>query len=301
MTTSHTTYEKQVYECLLDVLYAQWSVLGLPFESRWAHPAEEVIDPEALIWCSLEFLATDPRLVEGVKGRLHLWRRDLARGRFRSWQGRCHFRGIVLGWLQQRTTFGRSLLDPRGLKADEFGYGINSLKSLESLHELLGSMPGNRYGKASVPEVEGPAGLLLRARNLVGTDARHFLLTYLLSRPDGAKLQEIELFSGYSYRMLQSAAVRWNAVSVDRGYCRLIDPKPWRELLRVGGRKFIPTPWVKVFESVVQLLRTCQRLRQVGLSHGSAVFHNQKKATVEMLRELSPPSPTAAALLRVVL
>ena len=178
--------------------------------------------------------------------------------------------------------------------------GLGSVRQVGG-HDLGGApIERKRRAEASPPEVEGPAGLLLRTRNLIGGDVRHFLLTYLLCRPDGARLQEIVSYSGYSYRMLQSAAQRWNAVSIDCGYCRLIHPEPWRELLKVGRGKIVLTPWSALFESVVQLLRTCQRLRQLGLSHGSAVLQNQKKATVDILRESFPPSPTTAVLLRVV-
>ena len=58
------TFEHAFRQRLLDVIYAQWGELGAPFSDRrdW----NDVIDPEALLWCSLEFLPTEPRLAETV-------------------------------------------------------------------------------------------------------------------------------------------------------------------------------------------------------------------------------------------
>jgi hypothetical protein len=45
--TSQITFESQFRERLLDIIYGQWALLGIPF-SQAGH-TDEVIDPEALI------------------------------------------------------------------------------------------------------------------------------------------------------------------------------------------------------------------------------------------------------------
>ena len=72
MKTSPTTSrEERVRVALLDVLHAQWRELGVPFEAlAFDHPQRfplEVIDPEALLWCSLHFFGDEPRLEEAVR------------------------------------------------------------------------------------------------------------------------------------------------------------------------------------------------------------------------------------------
>jgi hypothetical protein len=65
MTTWLTTFESALRQHLLDLLYAQWHELGVPFAAP-LHCPDEVIDPEALLWCSLAMMPADPRLREGV-------------------------------------------------------------------------------------------------------------------------------------------------------------------------------------------------------------------------------------------
>src|SRR5665213_2936901 len=70
MTISPTTFEADLRGRLLDIVYGQWHDFGAPFAD--VHASDEVIDPEALLWCSLEFLPTEPRLCETVVAWLHL-------------------------------------------------------------------------------------------------------------------------------------------------------------------------------------------------------------------------------------
>ena len=69
MKTSPTTSrEERTRAALLDVLHAQWRELGVPFQApAFEHPLE-VIDPEALLWCSLHFFGSEPRLEFGEAG-----------------------------------------------------------------------------------------------------------------------------------------------------------------------------------------------------------------------------------------
>ena len=66
MKISPTTFEQDLRGRLLDLVYGQWHDLGVPFSVTVRPDAVEVIDPEALLWCSFEFLPTEPRLQEGV-------------------------------------------------------------------------------------------------------------------------------------------------------------------------------------------------------------------------------------------
>jgi hypothetical protein len=66
MKISLTTFEHRICDWLLDLLHSQWRALGVPTSAGQAARAEEAIDPEALLWCSLEFFPSQPRLKEQV-------------------------------------------------------------------------------------------------------------------------------------------------------------------------------------------------------------------------------------------
>ena len=64
MKNSLTTSEHRIRDWLLDLLHSQWHTLGAAFSVAQSARPEEAIDPEALLWCSLEFFPTQPRLLE---------------------------------------------------------------------------------------------------------------------------------------------------------------------------------------------------------------------------------------------
>ena len=66
-TTPTTSREESLRSALLDVLYAQWRELGVPLAGPDIGDRLEVVDPEALLWCSLHFFGYEPRLEEGVR------------------------------------------------------------------------------------------------------------------------------------------------------------------------------------------------------------------------------------------
>ena len=270
MTTSLITFENTFRQRLLDIVYAQWATLGAPFSTRTPPVAHEVIDPESLLWCSLEFMPTEPRLAETVLEWLDTKGDYIVRQRICRKSSGNDPRSIIWEALEERprpeVAVEPSLEPCHGLdsvtQVIEFAQSIKECHTRNSLPHRLG-----HFGA-------GSATLLLRARDLVGQDIRHFLLVYLLANPHGGKLREIQQWSGYSYRSLAAAAARWeaaNAAILDHGYCHLTASEPWRALLHIRTSKIVIVNWSHLFEVSVRLLRDLAKARGKGLGEESPI------------------------------
>jgi hypothetical protein len=134
---------------------------------------------------------------------------------------------------------------------------------------------------------------LLRARDLLGQDVRHFLLVYLLANPHGGKLRDIGEWSGYAYRTLSDAVNRWEAADVatlETGYCRLNSPDIWRTLLHLRSSKIVLVNWLTVFDTCIRLLRDLSKARRKGLDDGSPVHKTLINEAEARLASASPGS-----------
>lgn len=242
MTTSLTTFETNIREALLDVVYAQWQQLGIPFSTPWQASPSEIIDPEALLWCSLEFFPTDARLREGVSSWLASYKPIIAQRRLKH----------VANASDARKERWETLCDsisPKGLT--------------------------RKTGGSLSPLAKSPATALLRTRYLFGNDARHILLVYLLTHPQGTSLRNIESYAKYSYRSLSETASQLQAakvLTIDRGFCRLLDARPWYDLLGKGLQKASLIGWFDVFEGLIELLRGLANAREKQISPQSGII-----------------------------
>ena len=76
-----TTYDILI-NGLLRLISQQWAALGVDVRSEDS-PPEAVIDPEALLWATLEVARYDPRLFDAVIEWLQLNHQWIDAGRFR--------------------------------------------------------------------------------------------------------------------------------------------------------------------------------------------------------------------------
>ncbi len=178
MTTSLTTFKSQVRERLLDVLYAQWTELGVPFATNYSF-SQEVIDPEALLWCSLEFLSSEPRLFEGVSAWLNSYRSTLSYQRVAKYTKEEEFRALL--W--------KKLTRVRQNGAPEPNTTNNEPLKLE-VHTLLEA--SKSISKEAGLPTDNLSTIVLRSRDLLGGGPRHFLLVYLLANSNSGKLRTVE-------------------------------------------------------------------------------------------------------------
>jgi len=280
MTISLTTFERQVRERLLDVIHAQWHDLGLPFSPPLA-PSDEVIDPEALLWCSLEFLPTEPRLREGVTAWLDAFAAHVIQQRVNRRARKGEPRANI--WHALRPA-KRSLLEVPA----ETCHGLGTVEEITAFCEKL---PADHPRLRASEKVAGrpaprPSTALLWARDLLGGDIRHFLLVYLLANPGGGKLKTVQRWSGYAYRSISETATRWQAAGVlviDHGYCHLSNSGPWRALLPYEAERPVIVDWFAVFDGCVHLLRALAKAGRKGLALESPVVRSHCRRAGEAL------------------
>lgn len=246
MTTLPTTSssESRFQEAVLSVLHAQWRALGVPFTSALPHTPPEVIDPEALLWCSLEFIEREPRLAEGVAA----WVRS-ARTR-------------IIG---QRITqlIRASGEDPR---EERWRLLLSARRDPEARRDGLRAWPGRKRIGVQAADC---STLLLRARDILGCDCRSFLIVFLLASERGVRLRDVTRWTGYSYRSVSEAASGWEragVVRIDHGHCVLTAPAPWSELLLCARQDIVIVDWPAAYQASIELLRTFAKAREGGLS-----------------------------------
>jgi hypothetical protein len=313
MKTSLTTFEHDLRECLLDIIHSQWADLGVPFTVSSRSRSTEVIDPESLLWCSLEFLPTEPRLREGVVSWLRanhvyiirqrvnrLARKDESRALIWNilttalpWRGVTRSREDADRSLAGRPTKGASTAEPK-----DFG---------QSLRLELSSLPPDA-GRAAGKPASGPSTILIRSRDILGSDLRHVLLVYLLANPHGAKLSAIAQWSGYVYRGLLETATRWQTagiLTVEHGHYRLVNTRPWVALLDHDAEQAVIVDWLQVFDASIQLLRALAKGVGKGFSADSPVvgsFVGKLKESLSraVLSESPGPSPSVTTLRRLL-
>ena len=244
MKTSPTTSEAGVRAALLDVLHAQWREFGVPFNAILPGAKLEVIDPEELVWCSLEFTSQEPRLAEGVRAWVTANRTRINRQRLNKL--------VRTSVNDQRSELWHALENaaPSGAKAKKTKTKKKKKKPL-----------GNR--------ADGPSTLLLRSRDTLGNDCRSFLIAHLIGNPRGVRLRDVSKATGYSYRSISEAATSWERAGVSRikhGYCVLVNPAPWCELLGCTAAKVVVVDWHATYQASIELVRTLAKARALGFS-----------------------------------
>lgn len=268
MKTSPTTSETGVRAALLDVLYAQWREFGVPFNAILPGAKLEVIDPEELLWCSLEFTSQEPRLAEGV----------------RAWV------------TANRTRINRQRLNKLARTA------VNDQRS-ELWHALENAAPSGAKAKKTKPlgnRADGRSTLLLRSRDALGNDCRSFLIVHLIGNPRGVRLRDVSKATGYSYRSISEAATSWERAGVSRikhGYCVLVNPAPWCELLGCTAAKVVVVDWHATYQASIELVRTLAKARALGFSSDHPLVISAIRtadATLEIAAGGADPSRTPA-------
>ena len=258
MKTSRTTFEGRVREWLLDLLHSQWRALGIPLSVPQRVRSNEVIDPESLLWCSLEFFPTQPRLREQV---LAWWAgndHSLLRPRIRKFaQARPDPRASI--WRALDPQWKASPKEP-----SEPVYGQTSVEELLGFCRDIGEKARTAKSQRHQPGAPEriPATVILRARDAVGTDARHFILVCLLANRGGAKLRSIASWSGQSYRNISKVAQRWesaNIVTLEHGYARLRNPTLWATVLELEHAHIVLLNWLRFYDACIKLLRSLRK------------------------------------------
>lgn len=298
MKNSPTTSEHRIRDWLLDLLHSQWHTLGVPFSVTREPRPEEAIDPEALLWCSLEFFPTQPRLEEQALA----WWADNSQAvlvsRVRRFaQAEADPRALI--WHALDTHWRKSSKQPTTPC-----YGQNSVDELLAFCATL-----EHQAEASKDQLHQPgkaektdATAILRARDLLGNDARHFILLYLLANHGSAKLRPIAEWSGQSYRNIFKVAQRWESadvLSLEHGFARLKNPALWESLLVLRPPKIVLVDWRRFYDACVKLLRSLSKARAKSLpADGPVVAGLLREASEEATASVQPESSTGSATIQ---
>jgi hypothetical protein len=248
MKTSPTTSrEDRVRAALLDVLHAQWRELGVPFHAAaFDHPQRfplEVIDPEALLWCSLHFFGIEPRLEEAVRN----W--------FTANRARVNTQRL-------NTLAKRNEHEPTETTR------VSAWRSISGVRRLV---TRKHIGVAA----STPASLHLRSRDVLGNDCAAYLIVVLLGSPRGVRCRDVADSTGYTYRCVADTAASWadaGLVRMEHGFCTILDPTPWAQLLRCDVANVVTVDWQAAYGAVLEYLRTLERARAAGVAEDSPIL-----------------------------
>ncbi len=248
MKTSPTTSrEERVRAALLDVLHAQWRELGVPFQApAFEHPQRfplEVIDPEALLWCSLHFFGGEPRLEEAV----------------RSW------------FTTNRARVNTQRLNTLARRNEQEPAEATRVAAWRSINGLRRLVTRKHVGLAA----STPASLHLRSRDVLGNDCAAYLIVALLGSPRGVRCRDVADSTGYTYRCVADTAASWaNAglVRLEHGFCTILDPTPWAQLLRCDLADVVTVDWQAAYGAVLEYLLTLARARAAGVADDSPLL-----------------------------
>lgn len=297
MKTSLTTFENRIRDWLLDLLHSQWRALGVPVSAGQPPRAEEAIDPEALLWCSLEFFPTQPRLKEQGLAWWSENRHAILVPRIRKF-AQCGADPRELIWHALDTQWRKS-----SKPAANPCYGQKSLDELKAFcadlkhHNQKKQESRHRPGKAE----KANAAVILRARDLLGNDARHFIMVYLLANHGSAKLRSVATWSGQSYRNISKVAQRWESadvLAVEHGFARLKNTAVWESLLELRPPRIVLLNWQRFYDTCIKLLRAIEKARTKSLpADGPAVTGLVREAADEATASIeSDPSAVSATI-----
>ena len=244
MKTSPTTSrEDRVREALLDVLHAQWREFGVPFQApAFDHPLE-VIDPEALLWCSLAFFSSEARLEEGV----------------RSW------------FTTNRARVNTQRLNTLAKRNENEPHESARVSAWRSINGLRRLVTRKHIGVAA----STAASLHLRSRDVLGNDCAAYLIVALLGSPRGVRCRDVADSTGYTYRCVADAAASWadaGLVRLEHGFCTILDPTPWAQLLRCDVADVVTVDWQAAYGAVLEYLRTLERARVAVVAEDSPIL-----------------------------
>ncbi|MFP4355874.1 MAG: hypothetical protein ACLFUJ_12185 [Phycisphaerae bacterium] len=262
-----------------------WAALGI-FFSRMA--------AEALLACSLEFLPTQPRLREQVVLWLSENRNSVLTSRLRKFtQAQADPRGLIWQAIE-----GQGQGQPKQPQTP--CYGLDSLEELKSFcQELADPTGGNGQSRHRLGKPEKTnATVVLRARDLLGTDARHFILVYLLANHGSGKLKNVAAWSGQSYRNISKVSQRWELagiLTVDHGFARLSNSSTWETLLALDPPEIVLLNWQRFYNACIKLLRSLQKARSKSISaDGPVVAGLAREAAKRVAASLESPDPSAS-------
>ncbi len=288
------------------VVSQQWAALGVSL--RADDPPETVVDPEALLWCTLEVGRYDARLFDEVVDwlevnhpRINIWRLrrlspehdDIRRQTLSAVAGRLCRTVRAAAWNKIATDEklqGQPQLEKTPLFLDHSGKALSSPSGVDPDFANRGLIRSEiKTGRQSKkPLLTIPSTLLLKVRALFGNSASAEIITTLLTRPEVFQSFLAERI-GYS----KAGIGRTLAGFVECGVCReerrpaakfysLTDREAWRKVFNL--QFFPPWPdWSAIFRGLIHLHRKCVELNQKNVSQ--YIFASEIRKTFTQVKK----------------
>lgn len=276
-------YKKRLYEAVLDLLWKQWTALGIPGHAT-ALKLNTVLDPEAMLVFSAGFARYDQRLYDLILDWLQVHSSQINIQRLKALQAKSEWKDSAsLGYMAVVTAeadpirWKKPAADgkpddaafPVGLFLDGDGRPERFVPRRDVLALQYGFVRNVRRSTqktpASLPRT--PSTLLLRMRGLLGISARAETLLVLLTSPQ-CKVQDIVERSGFIWKSIQDVLTELTLggfVSALDGVSRgklyyLSEPENIRRVFGVRQGCTFPN-WLNIYDSIGLLWQTVSNPR----------------------------------------
>ena len=192
-------YKSQFYEAVLDLLWKQWTALGIP--GQIAVPESEMIlDPEALLLFSAGFARHDQRLYDLILDWLQIHSSQINIQRLKALHAKTEWKApSSLGymcaviaesdpvrWEKTAEGFsGKAAKQPTVLFLDRENGPEKFIPKQDPLALLCGFVRNIHRNSGKLPDLlpKSPATLLIQMRGLLGISARAETILILLTSP----------------------------------------------------------------------------------------------------------------------
>ena len=271
-------YKRQVFDAIMDMLWRQWSLLGVPGQIAPGKNSVTVLDPEALLLFSSRFARYDQRLYDLILDWMGVHSCQINIQRMKALHAKTDFKDTQsLGYISAVA----AETEPSRWKRPAEDYSPSCDVPAIALFKNQDDEPESfipksdpvalRYGfernvrlkSGKIPSCipESTASLLFRMRSIMGISARAETILIMLTN-QCCKIQEIVDQSGYTWKSIQDVLEELAAgqfVSSINGTKRgkqyfLSQPEKIRQLF--GIHKILFPNWLDVYESIGLLWKT---------------------------------------------
>lgn len=268
MPTSLQNSSEELNRVIVDLLWRQWSALGL--SAQVEQTGKAIVDPEALLLCSTVFARQDARLFDEIADWLQengAWINLLRLGRLQREHalGDDSVLGALAGHLMQRSEHARwkvlAKKPPQSVAPALLFPHLATPFRRDETFARWGWMRGplEFRGLSKTPRTDSPAAFLVKLRAFFGLQSRAEVMAWLLSHDSGHPAQiarETGYFRGSIQNVLNELEISGLVRSLRDGReKRFIAPREqWRFLLAglSGGQQEFPrwVPWALLFTLV---------------------------------------------------
>ena len=211
-------FRSHLLDTVLDVLWAQWSALGVPGHTRSGHT--RIVDPEALILLTCSLGRNDARLFDEMLDWIRLHERLVHVQRLKNMARDEEFAGLpvlraVAAWMghakagvkwRRLMELGAAPTEAEALFRGRDGKPLPVVKEPDPVFERHGFLRDkvSLRRHAQIFDPESPSNLLIRLRALFGVNSRAEVMTYLLTH-ERAGAAEIAQATYYYKRTVYNA------------------------------------------------------------------------------------------------